>query len=78
MSDAANKAFVEAVWNKASKDGWPVNAGDIRIFGGGDEVEKASIRNVVKECTQLGYLSATMDGDIHRLTPAGKAYIGVE
>lgn len=79
MNEAAMKAFLEAVWRKAQEQGgFPVNAGDIRIFGGGDEVEKQSIRNVVNDCKSYGLLTVTTDGNIHNLSAAGKAFIGVE
>ncbi|MDY0171117.1 MAG: hypothetical protein RBS80_31550 [Thermoguttaceae bacterium] len=77
VHESAVKRVLEAVWDKASQNGWPVNAGDIDMFGDDPVVAKRSLRNVVAECEKRGYLEATLDGDIHGISESAKAYIGV-
>lgn len=77
IPENAVKMFVQVVWEKGSKDGWPVNAGDIDLFGSDPEVARRSLRNVVTECENRGYLKATLEGDIADISKAAKVYIGV-
>ena len=78
VPENAVKRFLREVWEKSQRDGWPVNASDIDVFGDDKQVAKKSLQNVVAQCQNLGYLKPTLEGDIHSISDSAKELIGVE
>lgn len=72
------KEFVEAVWNRATESGWPVDAFAVgaELFGSNQDVARQTTLRVTRDCKRLYYFNMTAEGAIHGISDSARAFIG--